>query len=272
MSLFVSGCVVSSNARGTGNKDDQRMISSTVLTQDNKEIHYDLYAQGHKRVIILAHGFYNSKKAVLFKEMAEMLSDEYDVIVFDFRGHGKSKGLFTWTVKEYQDLQAILDYAHTKYEKIGVIGFSLGAASSIIAASRTDRIDSLIAVSPPSDFNKIDYQVWRMGVMENVVYNVFQEGRIGKGVKPGWPWLRKIKPIDVIDQIGIPVLFVHGKKDWLIQPWHSQRLFEKAKGTKSIELLEEGTHAEYIFRRNKEETVSIFKEWFRRSLNGGVKN
>lgn len=266
MSMFVGGCKAVPNAQDIGDKDGEKMISSTVTTQDNKEIHYDLYTRGHKKVIIIAHGFYNSKKAVLFKEMAGMLADEYDVIVFDFRGHGKSKGFFTWTVKEYQDLEAVLDYTRVKYDKVGVIGFSLGAASSIITASRTDRIDSLIAVSPPSDFNKIDFQIWRMGIMENVVYNVFQEGRIGKGVRPAWPWSRKIRPIDVIDQINIPVLFVHGKKDWLIQPWHSQRLYDQAKGIKKLEIIEQGTHAEYIFRRNKEETIAVFKEWFRKSF------
>src|SRR5690348_4090120 len=97
------------------------IISQSVLTEDRVRIAFDVYAQGHQKVIVLAHGFYNSKQALLFKEMASMLSDSYDVIVLDFRGHGQSQGLFTWTAKEPMDLNAVLDFAKTKYQRIGVV-------------------------------------------------------------------------------------------------------------------------------------------------------
>lgn len=159
--------------------------------------------------------------------MAKALNDEYDVIVMDFRGHGKSDGPFDWTASEHQDLEAILRYAHEHYKDVGVIGFSLGAASGIITAARSDLIKSLIIVSTPTEFNKIDKQFWKMDVMENIFYNVFEEGRVGKGIYPGNLWLEKTKPIDVVTDIKIPVFFVHGAKDWLILPWHSEKLFKK---------------------------------------------
>ena len=242
------------------------MNTGFVVTKDQKKIYYDHYAHSIDKVIVLAHGFYNSKQAVLFKDMAKALNDDYDVIVMDFRGHGQSEGPFEWTAKEYQDLEAILEYVKERYRKIGVIGFSLGAASSIIAASQTDLITSLIAVSPPADFDKIDKHFWKMGIKENIIYNVFAEGRIGKGVKPGNLWLKKTKPIDVVGDITIPVFFIHGKKDWLILPWHSQELYEKARGKKRFELIEEGTHAEYLYRRDREGTIKLFKEWFKETL------
>lgn len=36
--------------------------------------------------------------------------------------------------------------------------------------------------------------------------------------------------------------------------------------------IEEGTHAEYIFRRNKEETINIFKTWFRQTIGAVCKD
>ncbi|MCA9402800.1 MAG: alpha/beta fold hydrolase [Candidatus Omnitrophica bacterium] len=237
-----------------------------VTTSDNKKISLDHYRQGHQQVVVLAHGFYNSKQAVLFREMATGLLEEYDVIVFDFRGHGKSSGLFSWTVNEHRDLQAVLDYADQEYDKIGVIGFSLGAAIAINTAARDSRIDSLIAVSSPYDFNRINYRVWQMGVMENVVYNVFQEGRIGKGIRPGWLFRKKPKPIDAVGQVNAPTLFVHGQKDWLIAPEHSRKLYRKANCRKDLMILKEGTHAEYIFRADKDGTLAVFREWFHKTL------
>lgn len=237
-----------------------------VHTSDHKKIAVDHYRNDHPKVVILAHGFYNSKQAVLFQEMARGLLDDYDVIVFDFRGHGKSSGLFSWTVKEHRDLQAVLDYAQQEYGKIGVVGFSLGAAIAINTAARDSRIDSLIAVSPPYDFNRINYRVWRMGVMENVVYNVFQEGRVGKGIRPGWLFRKKPKPIDVVDRVTAPTLFVHGQKDWLIAAEHSRKLYRKAKCKKDLLILKEGTHAEYIFRADKSGTLGVLREWFQKTL------
>jgi len=245
---------------------DENDESGHVLTGDNKKITYDHYKQDHEKVIILAHGFFNSKQTVLFQEMALGLNDEYDVIVMDFRGHGKSDGPFHWTAKEHQDLEAILAYARQDYQDIGVIGFSLGAATSLITASRTDQIDSLIAVSAPTHFRKINYHVWRLGFFENLFYNISREGRIGKGVKPGRPWLKKIKPIDIVDDINIPVLYLHGKKDWLVRPKHSEKLFEKSPQNKEILLIENGTHAEYLFRSDKEGTIKIFKDWFNKTM------
>ncbi len=241
--------------------------SGVAFTDDQKRIAFDHYSNGHDAVIVLAHGFYNSKKAVLFQEMAENLLDVYDVVVMDYRGHGESEGRFTWSAKEPQDLTAILAYARERYRRVGVVGFSMGAAVSLIVAAKTDLVDSLIAVSPPSEFKKIDFHFWKMDIMENVVYNVLQEGRIGKGFKAGAFWLKKTKPIEIVAKIKVPILFYHGAKDWLVLPWHSERLYQKAAAFKRIEIIANGTHAEFLFRRDREGTINHFKNWFRETLS-----
>lgn len=263
--LFI--CLSSGDAMAELNMDSEQPIRFHVVTVDNKKIDVHHYKRGHSKAVILAHGFYNSKQAVLFKEMAIGMSEDYDVFVIDFRGHGKSKGFFSWTVHEHRDLQALLDYMDTKYNKVGLVGFSLGAAISINTVARDSRVDSLIAVSAPYDFNRINYKVWQMGVTENLVYNVFQEGRKGKGIRPGWLFRRKPKPIDSVAKIKIPTLFVHGQKDWLISAKHSQKLYQKAMCDKDLIILPEGTHAEYIYRSDKEGTLKIFREWFQKTLS-----
>jgi len=109
----------------------ENMRTEIVTTQDKQKIHLDHYEYCHDAVVIIAHGFFNSKGSVLLKELGKELSDGYDVIIMDFRGHGESKGLFYWTTKEYLDLEAVLKFARERYKKIGVIGFSLGAGFSV---------------------------------------------------------------------------------------------------------------------------------------------
>lgn len=242
------------------------LLSGYLLTSDQHKIYYDHYKNNHKEVVIIAHGFYNSKQSALLKELAQSLTDEYDVIAFDFRGHGKSEGAFCWTSKEYLDLSAVLEYAHSKYNKIGVIGFSLGAATSIITATKTDLIDSLVCISAPTDFDKIDYHWWELDVENDLVYGFIGKGGKGKGVKPGPFWEEKEKPIDLVKKIKVPILYIHGDSDWVIKPWHSKELYKNTSSEKELMIIEKGPHAEYLIRKNKDKVIQSIRQWFEKTL------
>ena len=244
-----------------------QIFSGVLTTSDHHRICYDHYRNSHDQVIVIAHGFYNSKDAYLLKELGRAIGENYDVIIMDFRGHGKSKGLFYWTTKEYLDLKTILQYAHEQYSKVGVIGFSLGAATSIITAAKTDLIDSLVSVSAPTEFGQIEFHFWKLDIENDIIYSLIKEGRIGKGVRPGPFWMQKEKPINLVPKIVAPVFYIHGDADWLIKPWHSQALYEKTLGKKKIAIIKNGPHAEYLIRKNKEETVRLIKDWFQVTLN-----
>lgn len=249
-----------------GSNENNEMIK-TVTTKDGNEIYYQHYKNGHGKVIVIAPGFTTSKDAVLIKELGLSLSDEYDVMVMDFRGHGQSKGLFYWTSKEYLDLEAVLKKAREEYDKIGVIGFSLGAATAIITASKSDAINSLISVSAPAAFEKIDYRFWELDVETDILFNLFGKGSTGKGVRPGPFWLKKERPVDLVRKIKIPILFIHGEDDWLIKPWHCEVLYENAIPPKGIYMIDGGPHAEYLIRNDKEDFVRQIKKWFADTLN-----
>lgn len=241
--------------------------SGVVFTDDQQQIHYDLYRNGHSQIVVIAHGFFNSKEAVLLKILARELMDAYDILLMDFRGHGKSKGLFYWTAREHLDLEAVLRSVRQIYPQVAVIGFSLGAASSIITAARTDLMDSLVSVSAPTEFEKIDYRFWELDVENDIFYNLVGEGRIGKGVRPGPFWLKKDKPIHLVGRIKIPILYLHGEADWLIAPSHSEELFKETTSKKRLLLIKNGPHAEYLIRKNKLETLSAIKMWLKETLS-----
>ena len=243
------------------------MQSGILTTADHQQIHYDHYQSGFDRVVIIVHGFFNSKDAILLKKLSADLNKVYDVIIFDFRGHGKSSGLFYWTAKEHQDLEAVLEYAKSKYRKVGVIGFSLGAAISLITTVRTSKIDSLISVSAPVDFLRIEYYFWQLDLYQDILYNTVGQGRIGKGIRPGPFWVRKERPIDIVDKIKIPVFYIHGQNDWLIKPQHSQALYKNTNSYKKLTIIENGPHAEYLILTHKEITVNLIKEWFQETMS-----
>ena len=239
----------------------------SVITEDGKRIALIYLKRGFSKVIIIAPGFFNNKDTFLFRRITEAFSKEYDVIVFDFRGHGKSSDKFSWTAHEQKDLQAIIAYAKDNhYAKIGVIGFSLGAAVALIEASNYHNIDSLIAVSTPVDSKSINYHFWEKDMWEDLRLNFGIKGQ-GKGVRLGNPFLKKIRPLDIVDKVSpAPVLFIHGEKDWLVKPSHSQRLFQKAKEPKALTIIKDGGHAERMFDIFPEQFMKICLNRFRETL------
>lgn len=247
-------------------KSKPEILNRCVDSRDGQKVYLDHYRHQHEKLVIIAHGFFNSKSSVLLRGLADELLADYDVAVLDFRGHGQSPGLFYWTTKEYLDLEAVIDLLVPQYEAIGLIGFSLGAATSIITASRSDKIQSLIAISPPTEFEKIEYHFWELDPDHDIFYNLVGEGRYGKGVRPGPFWLKKDKPINCIEKVKAPILFIHGTKDWLIKPNHSVQLFAAAKGKKLLKMIEGGPHAEYLLLKNREETLSAVLSWLRETL------
>jgi len=243
------------------------LLKDTLITQDRQKISYEHALNNHDRVVVIAHGFYNSKDAVLLQELKNSLLDEYDVFMFDFRGHGKSGGLFSWISNEGRDLKAVLDYIEGKYKKTGMIAFSLGASVAINVLAQDKRVDSLICVSAASDPDKIDYNFWNLDLKGDLAYTLFTpDGLKGRGFRPGAFWRKKQKPIDNIDKVNIPVCYIHGEKDWVVKPWHSQALYDKTQSKKRLLIIKNGPHAEYLTRDYYEQFMTEAKTWFKETL------
>lgn len=243
------------------------IINKYVKTEDGKKISLNHYNSGRSKVVIIAHGFYANKDDYNFKRIADIFNKEYDVISFDFRGHGKSSGLFSWASLEEKDLRAVILFAkENRYKKVAVIGFSMGAAVTLIEASKNRDINSVIAVSTPYNFWKINYHFWKKEFLNEIKIELSYKGR-GKGIRPGNPFMRKKRPIDIVEHISpTPIFFIHGKNDWLINPYHSKKLFEKSKEPKKITILNNAGHAERIFDFFPSKFENICTEWLRETL------
>jgi pimeloyl-ACP methyl ester carboxylesterase len=217
-------------------------------------------------VIIICPGCFICKDAKPFLNMANDFFSHFDVITMNFRGHGKSSGLFTFTAKEHEDLSAVVKYAKEKYSKIGLIGFSLGAATAIIYTATHKDIQSLIAVSAPSDFDKIENHFLK----KEAIIPFFEKFELGKtpAIRPGNILQKKPKPIDLIHKISpIPVLFITGSNDPIISPWHTDELYKKAHEPKAILKFQDGIHAEELYLKSRNKFLKECITWFENTIN-----
>ncbi|MBE7705548.1 MAG: alpha/beta hydrolase [Cyanobacteria bacterium SIG29] len=235
------------------------MIEIKLKTKDKVTIAVNHYKNGFDSVVILAPGWFMTKDSKSFVEMSEVFSKTSDVLAMDFRGHGKSEGFYTFTSKEINDISTVIEFAKENYKQIYLIGFSLGGALVLIAGSEYDYINKIIAVSAPSCFEKIENNIWR----KEAWLPTLQKCELKRwfSIRPSLLICKKIKPIDIVEKIKCPTLFLAGEKDPTVHNWHSEELFKKAICKKNYELFPNCFHAEDLFIQDREKFVQLCTNW-----------
>lgn len=236
-----------------------------VSTVDHVEISVDLYRRADRQTaVIVCPGFFQSKDASTFQRLAGALADQHDVLCMDFRGHGRSGGLYTFSAREGADLEAVLTFARAHYHRLGILAFSLGGAIAINTVSQSpEKIGSLIAVSAPSSFEDIEFKWWTPEAMRTGLDGL----ELGAGCRPGNLFLEKERPIDRLKQLApIPVLFIHGTRDVIVGVEHSRRLYAAVSEPKRLEIVEGGSHAEALFRDEPQRFSRLINDWYAQTL------
>jgi pimeloyl-ACP methyl ester carboxylesterase len=238
--IAISGCVSSPDAIEYSKAANERNVKEFVLlTEDGINISVSHFVNGQPNVCVLAHGFMGNKHRPYVTGLTEKLSQYFDVITFDFRGHGKSSGACNGT-KELYDIKAVLDYARNYgYEKTAIVGFSLGGIQGIYAAAKFHDMDALVTVGTPAYAEAvIPNAKWLFWLTNN---------RLGRIILQIWVRLDDSaelpRPVTVVGQVSpIPMLIVHGRDDNLVDLKEAQTLYEKAKQPKELAIIEDMKH------------------------------
>ncbi len=153
-----------------------------VRTSDGYTLRGWFIDEGSDTTIIAIHGYTASKyEEEYMKPVIDMIArNGYNVAAFDFRAHGDSDGeITTLGLKEVEDYIRIIDWLKSvkpnKAKKIGVIGYSMGGAVTIMLSARDKRINAAIADSPYIDIRSSG-QKWIMrlkGVMKSLLLLVY---------------------------------------------------------------------------------------------------
>lgn len=231
-----------------------------LKTLDNIKIAINHYSKSRNSVIIIAPGWFMTKDSKIFRKMSEDLFKSFDIITMDFRGSGKSGGVYTFTAKEEKDLNCIINYAKNKYQKIFLLGFSLGGALSVIVGSKNKNICGIIAVSAPTEFYKIENKMYSPDAWIPTLFQKFEPLR-WLTIRAGNPFLHKEKPIELVNKITVPTLFIAGEKDPTVCPWHTQKLFENATCKKDFILFENARHAEDLYTDYQKKFIKYCTSW-----------
>lgn len=226
-----------------------------------------------KMNIIFAHGYKGNRyeENIPFLPLASnMLADGYRVIMFDFRYAGESEGEMTTVgVKEKLDLLGAVDWTTSHYdEPVGLLGISMGAATSILAAAESEDVIAVVADSPFSDLHnylKVNMPVWTE--LPNFPFTPLILTIIPLMADVD---LHDASPISVLDQVAPrPVLFIHNKGDASIPYTESEMMAEKDKDNFTLWLTDGEGHVK-SFEQNSEDYVEKVRVFFDKALQEGA--
>jgi len=239
--------------------------SMDFQTSDGLKIHGHWYSHSFKNpaktLLIMAPGFAETSEKQLFGQMSQAISKSVDVLDYDVRGTGFSEGLYSFGAHDHLDLKAILDWAHIHYNKVGIIGFSLGAYSAMrVAIEYPKLVDQLLLVSCPQSLEDI---IMSGGVLSSTLA-VMTNPEVQKQQHPqdlffrwGNPFEQKPNLTAIASELRVPASFLVGSIDPLVFAERTRMIFDEVSSPKSFTEIDNAYHAEMIYYGHPEK----FMQW-----------
>ena len=188
--------------------------------------------------LIFVHGIGSVRSGDNAVELAaRMVEHGYNVLLFDLRGHGSSGGdKVSGGYFERWDVLGAFDYLVERgvdpgrTGQIGLIGFSMGAATSIMAAAEEPRIVAVVADSPYADATdliareaarKTPIPLWLMPIFIPTT-KLMAKGIYGIDIG-------ELAPERSVERLEYPILVIHGTEDQRIPLDHGERVVKAAE-------------------------------------------
>ena len=182
--------------------------------------------------VLVGHGYPFDKANIL--RHALFLHPRFHLLVFDFRYFGESDGAYTTAgFLETRDVQAAVEYVKSRSdvnrERIGAMGFSMSASAFIL--TRHPDVKAIVADSPYATLEGLiarqffflpGFTKWPFVAMTKLYAFIFLGVRVSDAA-----------PAEVVRDLNVPLLIIHGDADSQIPLEHAQAIYAKADPDKT---------------------------------------
>jgi len=258
--LFVIAYGVSSSE---GQFQGKQVILTTV---DGVKIRAFEIATGKDTMLIYCHRLLSSKESFDLAKFGNLFLREFDVLMFDFRGHKGSEWISNCGGDEVLDLRTAIQYAkHTGHQKIILLGVGMGGVVAIREAALFGNVDAVVAVSPCGQPEKLKPWWWNLATdialttdYGKIPIRILSNTRIIGRYQTG-------SPVYLVDRVSpTPLLFIHGQDDRYLNLGQVQALYDNAGEPKKLLILPQSEHAEGLLN---ERTTELIITWLKEVLS-----
>jgi pimeloyl-ACP methyl ester carboxylesterase len=220
----------------------------TLVTDDGVPIDTAHLPGDRGLAIVLAHGFTLNWQRPSVWRIARRLSKYGGVVMFDFRGHGRSGGLSTLGDREIRDVDVVVAHARELgYQRVAVVGFSMGGSVVLRHAGLLGGVDAVVSVSGPGRWYYRGTRPMRRvhWAVERKVGRLYARKVLNTRISGGrWDPV-PVPPADAAARIApVPLLIVHGDRDGFFPVEHAAQLYEAANEPKELWIVPGFGHAE----------------------------
>ena len=242
LAWFGAGALVAAHRTDVGEPPADLPAASIVLASASGVClpGWHIPGQPGQGVIVLAHPYQGSRLDMINR--ARLLhAHGYSVVMFDMQAHGESPGdRVTIGYIERHDIAAAVDFAKQQHpqEPVGVIGFSMGGAATLMATPLNVDAVVLESVYPHIEAavrNRMIAQLGRLAWAPTKALLAQLKPRLGISV-------RALRPVDRLPNVGCPVCIMSGTKDRLTTPEETLSMFDAAPDPKELWMVDGAEH------------------------------
>ncbi len=221
---------------------------------------------GAETTILVSPGYRTGKTDML--GIAHFLwKSGHNVLVFEYYGHGAEVGTpVTLGYREMEDFMGAVAYAKERAPgtRLGVVGYSMGAAVTIMCSAHTPDIQAIVADSSFATHSSVvDYNVRRALHMPSAPFAWLTDYVLGW--RAGYHF-RQVEPLrDIASLAPRPILLIHGDRDSIVDPHDAPVLYAAAQEPKELWIVEGADHCGAYFNDRPAYLKKVF-DFFERNL------
>jgi pimeloyl-ACP methyl ester carboxylesterase len=241
---------------------------SFPAAKDNLAIRGWFVPARSKKVILVVHGLGANRGNVL-EPAVPLVKAGFNLLVIDLRGHGASDGkVCSYGYYEQRDILGALTYLKQRGfggENIGVLAYSMGAATALTVMAQTDAIRTLVVDSAFADLCRELKHAFRYAtggyLPRFCLPGMLLAALLLRGIK-----VNAVRPEEAIKHLnGRRLLIIHGDSDLLVPVENAYILKEAAGDAAQLWIVPRAGHVA-SYDRQPRQYINHLLNFFQREL------
>ena len=232
--------------------EDLKFEPIVMTMSDGYEIHGDVVLNGNNdKWVICTHGYTCTREGT-WKYLLPFYQRGYSLLAYDVRSHGENliKDV-TMGFKEHKDLHEIIGYVRKTYGEevhVGLLGESMGAATSCLCASFRDPLDFIVS---DCGYASLPLLIKHLLKQRHLPTFLLPFANVSNRLLEHYS-VYKLLPYKALEENEVPILFMHGDIDTFVPPEHARIFYDANKGYKELHYFKGCEHALSIVNCHEE--------------------